>query len=118
MNKKTLLFRYVLIWIIASSIGLYSRFYPLRTYAPRESSEKATVLVLSKLKNQVKKQVYENYPQIADHEKNIMINKLYKDLIRDEGPRIQSSIHNLTKNIVEQSLSRKKNPYLMGLDSF
>ena len=54
--KKTFSFpklSWVLIWIVISFIGCYFRLYPLRTHVPDEIKDKATMIVVMKLKSEI-----------------------------------------------------------------
>ncbi len=111
---------YILIGIIALSLGLYFRLYALFSNTTSEASEKATVLVLAQLKATVTKQVSLENPSGNRLEKNRLIKKRFDELLRAEKENVRKTIDRVAKEIDEKSApaSSNKTPYLLESDPY
>lgn len=109
---------YLVIWILAVSIGMFFRLYPLRTFTKNDSAGKATLIVLSKLKTQVENQIEANYSALPDLQKETLKKKLFKDLLLQENQKITETIQKVTQNIDQLSPHHRNTPYLLESDSF
>ncbi|MGE0269549.1 MAG: STT3 domain-containing protein [Candidatus Omnitrophota bacterium] len=109
---------YILAVILAASIGTYFRIYPLRSLTKNDSSGKATLIVLSKLKAQVENRVNSNYPDLPSAEKELLKRKLFKELLQQEGTKVNETIRKVSENIEKLSPRHRDTPYLLESDSF
>ncbi|MBP9854344.1 MAG: hypothetical protein KBD53_05715 [Candidatus Omnitrophica bacterium] len=109
---------YILIGILAGSIGTYFRIYPLRTDSKNDNAGKATLIVFSKLKSQVEAQVNAKYPQLSDKEKTILQEKLFKELLQQQSSKVDETIKKVTENIEQSSPRHRETPYLLESDPF
>lgn len=105
--------------LIASlCIGIYVRLYPLRTFKPHDTKEKATIFVISQLKEKVKNIVTIQYANLSDNEKIIAEKKLFNELLHTNRLKIQESIKAVSENIQANDPNAQKYPYLLASDSF
>ncbi len=118
LNKKHIFLPYFIVAIFALTIGLYFRLYPLLSHVPGDSSEKATVLVLSKLKATVVHNVNATHPNLPAKEKNILIKKEFDKLLHDERDNVRKTIDKASQNIQQASPTSKRPPYLLASDSY
>lgn len=117
-NPKKKFLIYLLIGVLSASIGTYFRIYTLRTISKNDSSGKATLIVLSKLKAQVENQVNATYPDLPITEKDLLKRKLFKELLQQEGSKVNETIRKVTENIDQLSPRHRNTPYLLESDSF
>lgn len=109
---------YILIFIIAASIGIYYRLYPLRTYTPQDASEKATLFVLAQLRQSVIQGVSARYPDLSSTEKDILINHEFNQLLHKERENVRQTITKAAHSIEEAALEKRPYPYLLASDSY
>lgn len=107
-----------MIFLIALLIGTYFRTYPLRTHQSRDNRGKATLLVVSRLKAQVGRQIEANYPNASPAQRAALEDKLLKELMQKEPQKVAESIAKVEQNIEEASGSQQQSPYLLAADSF
>ncbi len=118
LNWKSRTLAYLIIFCIALLIGSYFRTYPLRTHQSHDNRGKATLLVISRLKVQVDRQVETNYAQASPAQKKALKAQLLKDLMRKEQDKVQESIAKVQSNIENASGPQGRFPYLLAADSF
>ena len=114
-SRKSLV---IIFFVIALGIGTYFRLYPLIEFASNDSQEKATLIVLAQLKNQVAQQIERNQPNITSTEKAQLQKQLFQELLNKESKRVRETIEKVTKNIDMQLDSEREYPYLLASDSF
>lgn len=111
-------FSYSIIYLLALTIGLYFRLYPLIYYSTSDVSEKATVLVIAKLRQSVSDFIQKNLPDIPDAQKKIMIQEQLNDLIHKEQKNVRDSIEKVSAMLGKNEISQKPAPYLLEVDSY
>jgi len=116
--NKSLFFTYTFIYIIAISIGLYFRLYPLRQYTPEKISERAAIFVLSQLKTKVSRQVNHTNPNLTPEEKETLIQKQLNLLLRQQKNDFHKTIQRVAKDMTKSEPQQSSNPYLLASDSF
>ncbi|MDP8213344.1 MAG: STT3 domain-containing protein [Candidatus Zapsychrus exili] len=109
--------QYTLIALIALSIGLYFRLYPLLSFTSSDSSEKATVLILSRINKIAKSQINRAHPNFSEPQKQLLTKKLFNELVKKESPRLKETISRVSKEIEKDKKNNKKT-YLLASDSF
>ncbi len=117
-HNKILFLKYIFIYFIAISIGLYFRLYPLRQHLPEDISEKATVFVLSQLKAKITQQVNNTNPKRTPAEKKTLIQKRLNTLLRQQNRDFHQTIQRVAKDMAKSEPSQSSKPYLLASDSF
>ncbi len=108
---------FLLAWIIVSAIGIHMRLYPLRHHTSDEVKDKASLLVITQIKQTVQKAVAANFPQLSAVEKELLIQKQFNRILRTEKANVRKSIHELSRKLQEQD--PEQSPfYLLASDSF
>ena len=115
---KTKFFKYLLVFTLASSIGLFFRLFPLLNYSPGDFREKATLLVIHQLRETVKNNVEANHSGLSLQEKNLLVRTQFNKLLNKEKLKVRNSIKSVSKNFADQSLQKRRSPYLLASDSF
>src|SRR3989338_6167315 len=108
---------YTLLTIVAYSIGLYFRLYPLFYLTSNEASEKAAVIVLGRLKATVLKIIQENYPHLGDIEKQRLVKKQFALILKKDSANVRKAIQTLSLEI-NKTLPGRGKTYLLASDSF
>jgi len=111
---------FALVWLCAGAIGLYLRLYPLLTFSSFDSSEKATVFVLSNIREKVISGIEKNFPQLSVTQKNQLIKKSFDNILRSEGKNLQKTISRVAKQIDQDNPDSviTRGPYLLASDGF
>ncbi len=117
ISIKSKNFQYFVAFIIAISIGIYFRLYPITKYALGNDEEKATILVLSQLRNQVNAEINAKSPEMPAYQKEILSKKLFNELLSKNKDKIRDSISIVSKKIENQVVDDNKK-YLLASDSF
>ena len=102
LNQKKKIVLYILSGCLALSVGLYFRLYPLRHSTAQENKEKATLLVINKLKQNARQSIETTYPQIPQAQKDVLSQKLFSKMLRDNSDKIRDSIASVTQQIDQQ----------------
>lgn len=118
ISKKSTFLKYLLVFILSSSIGIYFRLFPLINYSPGDFREKATLIVIHQLREIVIKNIEANNPDLSPQEKALLIRTQFNRLLNTEKLKVRSSINSVTRNFAEQSLEKRNSPYLLASDSF
>jgi len=116
--KISPILKYISTFFIVLSLGLYFRLYPMTSFNLGESSEKATVYVLAQLKGKINRQVQDNYPDMPKTQKDIIIKKLFDELVHKEQDRIKETISKVSQDIGQISSDGRGYPYLLASDSY
>ena len=117
-NNKYTFITYICIYCIAIIIGLHFRLYPLRQHLPENVSEKATLFVITQLKNKITYQINITKPELSSEEKEILIQKQLNALLHKETPEFQKTIQRVAKKMEENQPQTPSKPYLLASDSF
>ena len=118
-SKRTItILSFILAWMIAISIGLYFRSFPLKHFSSNKSSEKATLLVLYQLRMKLAAQVGQTYPHLSKEEKDILTQKLFDNTLRNEKKNVLDTIQSISAGMDKFSGEENNTPYLLASDSF
>ncbi len=109
---------YTFLWLIAVTVGINVRLYPLKNFSTDETSTQASLLVLSRLKAQVTQQVELAYPQRSAQEKEIIAKKLLAELIHKEKAHLRESINKVATELQKSGRSPAAKTYLLESDPF
>ncbi|MBF0523204.1 MAG: hypothetical protein HQL24_09135 [Candidatus Omnitrophica bacterium] len=116
-HKRTIIY-YTLAGFLALAIGLYVRLFPLLSSSSEDSSEKATLVVLAKLKYAAILQINRLYPTAPQEQKDILSKQLFDELIKKDAKKLQDAIDQMKINIHTTSNPKTETPYLLEADSF
>ena len=118
VNQKYNFFAYALIWLLAVGVGGYFRLYPLIYNASSDASEKATLLVLTKLRAAITLSIEKNYPELPGVQKNFIIQRQLNEVIRKERKKVTDSIEKLSVQISKSQIVPVSVPYLPEADPY
>lgn len=111
-------FQYGLAALLALSIGIYFRLYPLLNFSPNEAHEKATLLVLAQVRAQIQNSLEQANPNISQDNKEQLIQKALNEVIHKESKRIRETIAEVSQKITDGIGSAQTEPYLLASDSY
>ncbi|MFA5088679.1 MAG: STT3 domain-containing protein, partial [Candidatus Omnitrophota bacterium] len=111
-------FAFLLVGIFAGGIGLFLRLYPLLHHVSSDSSEKATVLVLSNLRVKIASSIKKNFPNLTPLERNRLVKDNFDDILRKERDNLQKTIEKTARAIDKQQGYPQPHPYLLASDSY
>ncbi len=124
MNRTNLLTRrpsrvfiFILLWTIASALGIYLRLYPLR-HASHGAIEKATVIVITNVRNAVARTIEKDHPDLSDIEKKQRAKKQFDAVLHEDGEKIRMTISTVARRIDETSPDDDDKLYLLASDSY
>ena len=74
MNKKSLAYLWIwlAIFLITAAFGLYVRFYPLRVNVWSDNTEKATALVIAKIRFTIAQQIAAQFSDLPEAQRNMV----------------------------------------------
>ncbi|MFA5261988.1 MAG: STT3 domain-containing protein, partial [Candidatus Omnitrophota bacterium] len=104
-------------WLIICAIGVSLRLFPLLHHASDEAKEKASLLVMTQIKQSVEEAVSTSFPQLPPAEKNLLIKKKFDELLRQEKKQVHKTIAQLSADI-QKKLPTPDRFYLLASDSF
>lgn len=109
--------KYVLAFLLAFSLGLYFRLYPLLTYSSSENSEKASLIAVTQLRAKVAEQVKKSNPNLSQAEQNALTKNLFDQIVKKDAQELRHRIEQLAKTL-ELTQSGRGFPYLLESDPF
>ncbi len=114
--RKTVLF--IAILAIAATIGIYLRLYTLFHHIPFESSERATLYVLSNLRKSITDSINAQHPGLTADQKNKLIKQRMDIILKTEGENIQRAIQKVSAEVGGDRSLLTKGPYLLASDGY
>lgn len=111
-------FVYFIIWLSAGAIGTYFRLYPLLFHVGSDSSEKATLYVINRLRATVAAQVEQQFSHLPPYQKNQLIKKQLNQLIHEEKEKFKDTVDKVSRNMAQATRLEPKYPYLLEADPF
>ncbi len=115
-NKKIIPF--ILVWIFAFGIGSYFRLYPLINFVPDGNKEKATMMVIGRMRQQIAQNIARNSPQLSPQEKQLLAKKQFDSTFHNERENVKRSIEKVAQTLSNNTPPKKTKPYLLASDSF
>ncbi len=119
MNKhKENIAIFILIWILASGLGIYLRLYTLRNNVSHENTEKATLTVINSIKNSAYQTIKKTNPTLTEAQKQILAKKQFDAILHNDAPKVRETIDRVARQIQDHDLSGKNPFYLPEADSY
>ncbi len=115
-NEKIAIF--ILIWALASGLGIYLRLYTLRNNVSHENTEKATLTVINSIKNSTYKQVEKSNPALSPSEKQLLAKKQFDATLHAQAAKVRETIDRVARQIQDNDPSGKTPFYLPEADSY
>jgi hypothetical protein len=115
-NQKKTIAAYVLSGFVALMIGMYFRLYPLRHYTPQNNTDKATLLVINKIKHNSRQTTEKAFSHLTEAQRSILAQELFNKMLRENRAKVNDSIHTLAEQMGQQQ--SQKNPFLLASDSY
>jgi len=109
---------FTFIWILTCSIAVYLRLYPLRQHTSNDANEKASLLVMSNLRNTIKNTVEDKYAAMPPLKRHQFIQTKFDEMVRENRSHIRQSIFNLARDLDSKNPQAQKYPYLLASDSY
>lgn len=116
LNKNIL--KLICTFIFVFLIGLQVRLYPLKNYSPEIYNERASLYVVTKLKEKVAEKINQQYPGINNTEKNFLSKKMFDEIFHRERDNIRKNINTIRQEMAKEDTTGKKYPYLLASDSY
>ncbi len=113
------IFLSLLLISLAAGIGIYFRLYPLIYHtSSSETSERATLLVISKLKASIASEVIQSHPSLSPIERNRLIKEQFDEYLHTHGSKVRYTIEKLSLEISKSHPQRQEKFYLLESDPF
>ena len=109
---------FIAIWLIASFIGCFFRLYPLRHHVSNDSTEKATLLVLSNLRKKIRLSIEKINPHLSQIEKNRLAKEQFDKLLHAQSNDARQTINRVAKELDIKNTKASPFPYLLASDSY
>ena len=111
---------FMLVGAAAGAIGMYLRLYPLLTFSSFDSSEKATVFVLSNIREKVISGIEKNFPNLSVAQKNKLIKEKFDSILSSEKKNLQKTVSRVAKEIDQKEPAPviTYGPYLLASDGY
>jgi hypothetical protein len=110
-------FSHFLVWIIICAVGIYFRLYPLQTKISGEVNERATVYVISKIREQISQQIDAQSKNLPAQHRDILKRKLFDETIHKDGAKIRETISTVSKTMGNE-LKAQEPFYLLESDAY
>ncbi len=105
------------LWLVAVSLSVYVRLYPLRAHIWDPSHDQATMLVVYNLKKSLLDLIHRQAPQIPPAVAEQMATAKLNETLHKDSSKIQALIDNTNRKMFEAS-RQKANIYLLESDTF
>ena len=105
------------IWLVAASLSVYVRLYPIRAHIWDPSYDQATMLVVYNIKKSFLDLIHSQAPQIPSSVAEQMATEKLNETLHKDSSKVQSLIENANRKIFEAS-HQKANIYLLESDTF
>lgn len=109
---------FILTFLFVFLIGLQVRLFPLQNYSPEIHNERASLYVVSKLKEKVAERINQQYPGLNTTEKNFLNKKMFDEIFHRERDNLRKSISTIRQELAKEDTTGKKYPYLLASDSY
>ncbi|MFA5060343.1 MAG: STT3 domain-containing protein [Candidatus Omnitrophota bacterium] len=109
---------YVLIFLSSAAIGVYFRLYPFLNYTSSAASEKASLLVVTRLKSATQHDIQKKFPQMPPSQQNQIAEEEFNKLVRKNKANVRLSIDKMAKEIDLTETDRDNGPYLLEADPY
>ncbi|MBF0569680.1 MAG: hypothetical protein HQL18_02760 [Candidatus Omnitrophica bacterium] len=107
---------WIIVGILVSVLGLYVRLYPLRKNVTSDASEKATVLVINRVRAMIAQKVMARYPDLAPDKRNALIQQKFNEVFKNDQAQFRKIIDQVDDQILTKS--PREMPYLLESDSY
>jgi hypothetical protein len=107
---------WLLTGLIVCGIGLFFRLYPLTHNVAADAYEKSTLIVLSRIREMITRQVDRQFPDMPAYQKEAVIKKQFDDTLRNDKDKVRKAFDDLGLKILEQEGGEKH--YLQESDSY
>jgi hypothetical protein len=115
---KKPIFSFLLIWILASGLGIYLRLYTLQNNINHNTEEKATILVLNNLRRAINQGIEKTNPSLSDAQKQKLTKNQFDQTLRNQSLKVKESIQQAARQLDEKAPHTKKHFYLLASDSY
>ncbi|MDD5421844.1 MAG: STT3 domain-containing protein [Candidatus Omnitrophica bacterium] len=95
-------------------LGIYFRLYPVIKNPENQDHAVARLAVYLNIKKDVAKQIAVSYPAMPPSEKNALLDRQFKDIIKNESGRIEKIVSAITRG----SLTQRPDLYLLEADPY
>ncbi len=109
---------WVLIFLITAAFGLYVRFYPLRANIWSDNNEKATALVIAKIRLTLAEQIAAQSADLTEADRNSLLEERFAKTLHDDSSRVKKAIREVAKSIQAQTSDGKGHIYLQEADGY
>lgn len=120
MNKKS--FASLCIWLtifmVTAAFGLYVRFYPLRVNVWSDNTEKATALVIAKIRLTIAQEIAAQFSNLPEAKLNSLIEEKFAQTLHNDSAMVKKTIREVSKNISGTLSDDKKHLYLQEADGY
>ena len=110
-------FAWITLLVVTLTLGIYVRCYPLYSHLWSDASEKASILVITKIKASIRQQLLAEQPQLPEIIINKIVEEKFKEILKNESSRVKTTIEEVTRHIREDSGTSEKH-YLLASDSY
>lgn len=117
-NKLKTAFPFIFVVLLAGSIGIYLRLYPLAHHIPFETNERATIFVLSNIRKSVIDNINKAYPNLPVSKKNDLIKRSIDNILKTQGTNIQKAIATASADVGGAPSELTSGPYLQESDGY
>ncbi|MCB9757464.1 MAG: hypothetical protein H6753_03460 [Candidatus Omnitrophica bacterium] len=115
--RKTIL-SFLLIWVLASGLGIYLRLYTLQNNVNHDTEEKATILVLNNLRRAINQGIEKANPSLAAAQKQKLAKHQFDLTLRQQSLKVKESIRQAAQQLDEKTPASDKKFYLLASDSY
>ena len=120
MNKKSLAYLWIwlAIFLITAAFGLYVRFYPLRVNVWSDNTEKATALVIAKIRLTIAQQIAAQFSDLPEAQRNSLIEEKFAQTLHNDAAMVKKAIRDVADNIKGATPGDKEHLYLQEADGY
>ncbi len=106
------------IFLLVGALGIHLRLMPLLTFASDDAMEKASLLVVSHLRQKVTAKIERERPGLPSANREELVQNQVNELLHKNPDRVRRTIANLAQNLDREMDAETRTPYLLASDSF
>lgn len=103
---------------ILLGLSLHVRLFPLNNQVTSENRNKASLIVISQLRQNIAQTINQQAPRMPAPLKQKLLQERLNQVMKDDNKRIRAMIENVSTSMSTQHKEEKQNTYLLASDSY
>ncbi|MDP2654622.1 MAG: STT3 domain-containing protein [Candidatus Omnitrophota bacterium] len=117
-NKILSLLLFAAMGAVVWGLGIYFRLYPLLNHTSHNAFEKASMIVVTNLRQKITETLQGQSPDMPPVSRNQLATRRLNDLLHTQGAQVRKTILQVAREMDKLDPSRQPFPYLLASDGF